>query len=61
MMVEAAISHSSILRLMILGIGVGGKKVFGNNFIRLHDLKKRYDPNDIFGRGPQLFSQTRPE
>jgi FAD/FMN-containing dehydrogenase len=40
---------------------VGGKQVFGNNFIRLLDLKQRYDPTNVFSKGPQLFSQTYPE
>jgi hypothetical protein len=50
-----------ILLLILPGIGVGGKQVFGNNFIRLLDLKQRYDPTNVFSKGPQLLSHTHPE
>ena len=50
-----------VLLLIYPGIGVGGIQVFGNNFMRLLDLKKRCDPSNIFSKGPQLLSQTPPE
>jgi FAD/FMN-containing dehydrogenase len=50
-----------VLLLIYQGIGVGGKEVFGNNFTRLLDLKKRYDPTHIFSKGRQLLSQTSSE
>lgn len=36
------------------GIGVGGTQVFGDNFAQLQKLKKKYDPNNVFSKGPQF-------
>jgi FAD/FMN-containing dehydrogenase len=44
----------SILPLISSGIGVGGTQVFGGNFAQLQRLKKKYDPNNVFSKGPQL-------
>ena len=44
-----------ILPLIPSGIGVGGRQVFGDNFAQLQKLKKKYDPNNVFSKGPQLL------
>jgi hypothetical protein len=44
----------SILPLISSGIGVGGTQVFGGNFAKLQKLKKKYDPTNVFSKGPQL-------
>ncbi|PVH83817.1 FAD-binding domain-containing protein, partial [Cadophora sp. DSE1049] len=35
-------------------LGATGQTVFGVNFPRLAELKKRYDPNNVFSKGPSL-------
>ncbi|KAH7357066.1 hypothetical protein BKA65DRAFT_392334 [Rhexocercosporidium sp. MPI-PUGE-AT-0058] len=35
-------------------LGAGGKTIFGVNFPRLAELKKKYDPNNVFSKGPSL-------
>ncbi|PBP21637.1 putative FAD linked oxidase domain protein [Diplocarpon rosae] len=35
-------------------LGATGKEVFGVNFPRLAELKKKYDPNNVFAKGPSL-------
>ncbi|KUJ07010.1 FAD-binding domain-containing protein [Mollisia scopiformis] len=35
-------------------LGASGKTVFGVNFPRLVELKKRYDPQNVFCKGPSL-------
>ncbi|KAI1000099.1 hypothetical protein K3495_g8101 [Podosphaera aphanis] len=37
------------------GIGVSGHEVFGVNFPRLVELKERYDPENMFSKGPKLL------
>lgn len=37
-----------------VALGASGKVVFGVNFPRLAELKKRYDPQNIFSKGPSL-------
>ncbi|KAE9371446.1 FAD-binding domain-containing protein [Stipitochalara longipes BDJ] len=37
-------------------LGEGGKVVFGVNFPRLVELKKRYDPENVFSKGPSLVA-----
>lgn len=37
-------------------LGEGGKVVFGVNYPRLVELKKRYDPENIFSKGPSLIA-----
>lgn len=37
------------------GIGVGGEQVFGVNFPRLVALKRKFDPENLFAKGPQLL------
>jgi FAD/FMN-containing dehydrogenase len=44
----------SVLPLISSGIGVGGTQVFGDNFAQLQQLKKKYDPNNVFSKGPQF-------
>ncbi|PBP20327.1 putative FAD linked oxidase domain protein [Diplocarpon rosae] len=35
-------------------LGATGKEVFGVNFPRLAELKKKYDPENVFAKGPSL-------
>lgn len=35
-------------------LGASGQTVFGVNFPRLAELKKRYDPENVFSKGPRL-------
>jgi hypothetical protein len=41
--------------LIFLGIGVSGEIVFGVNFPRLLEPKKKYDPGNVFNKGPKLL------
>jgi FAD/FMN-containing dehydrogenase len=40
----------------LTALGEGGKVVFGVNFPRLAELKKRYDPENVFSKGPSLVA-----
>ncbi|KAK0120023.1 hypothetical protein ONS95_011438 [Cadophora gregata] len=37
------------------GFGSDGDKMFGINYPRLKELKQRYDPKNIFNKGPKLI------
>jgi hypothetical protein len=39
----------------MIGIGEKGEVLFGVNFPRLVELKKRYDPRNIFGKNLNLL------
>ncbi|KAI0995773.1 hypothetical protein K3495_g12407 [Podosphaera aphanis] len=41
------------------GFGSSGQDLFGVNFPRLVEIKKRYDPENMFSKGPRLLQSSR--
>jgi hypothetical protein len=39
----------------VAGVSEKGQVLFGVNFPRIIELKKRYDPGNIFGKGLNLL------
>jgi hypothetical protein len=45
-----------LLTLLIAGISSShGKEIFGVNYEKVLELKKRYDPTDIFNKSVKIF------
>lgn len=56
MIVSFVLCDSQVERMILIcaGLGAHGKVVFGVNFPRLAELKKKYDPKNVFSKGPSL-------
>jgi hypothetical protein len=41
-----------------LGLGAGPEVLYGVNYPRLLELKRKFDPGNVFGRGPSSIVKS---